>query len=285
MNREGALTVMPEGPEIHRVAQRLAKALDGQRTEEVRFGLERLRGWESDLTGATVTSVRSRGKAMLIGVDSGLTIYSHNQLYGRWDLRRATTAPKPTNRSLRMLIRTPNHAARLYSASDIEVLDPVGLASHPFLAKLGPDLLDPDQSMRDLIDHVTSGRFDRRRLDYLLLDQAFLAGVGNYLRSEILFESGLHPRRKLGALSADERTRLVEQARTVTQRALDHNGVTVDPALAVRLKEEGIARRRYRHYVFTRDGAPCRRCGSEIQHDRVGGRRVDHCPTCQPSVP
>ena len=43
MNREGALTVMPEGPEIHRVAQRLAKALDGQRTEEVRFGLERLR--------------------------------------------------------------------------------------------------------------------------------------------------------------------------------------------------------------------------------------------------
>ena len=56
-----------------------------------------------------------------------------------------------------MLIRTPNHAARLYSASDIEVLDPVGLASHPFLAKLGPDLLDPDQSMRDLIDHVTSG--------------------------------------------------------------------------------------------------------------------------------
>ena len=56
---------------------------------------------------------------MLIGVDSGLTIYSHNQLYGRWDLRRATTAPKPTNRSLRMLIRTRNHAARLYSASDI----------------------------------------------------------------------------------------------------------------------------------------------------------------------
>ena len=118
------------------------------------------------------------------------------------------------------------------------MLDPVGLASHPFLAKLGPDLLDPDQSMRDLIDHVTSGRFDRRRLDHLLLDQAFLAGVGNYLRSEILFESGLHPRRKLGALSTDERTRLVEQARTVTQRALDHNGVTVDPALAVRLKEE-----------------------------------------------
>ena len=112
MNREGALTVMPEGPEIHRVAQRLAKALDGQRTEEVRFGLERLRGWESDLTGATVTSVRSRGKAMLIGVDSGLTIYSHNQLYGRWDLG-APTAPKPTNRSLRMLIRTRNRGSLL----------------------------------------------------------------------------------------------------------------------------------------------------------------------------
>ena len=271
--REEASTVMPEGRwMIHRVAQRLAKALDGQRTEEVRFGLERrwLQGMGiRDLTGATVTSVRSRGKAMLIGVDSGLTIYSHNQLYGRWDLRRATTAPKPTNRSLRMLIRTPNHAARLYSASDIEVLDPVGLASHPFLAKLGPDLLDPDQSMRDLIDHVTSGRFDRRRLDHLLLDQAFLAGVGTIFAVRSSSNPASTPGGSWGPsplMSGHDSWNRLAPSPNVPSIT---TGSRWTRLWRSGLKEEGIARRRYRHYVFTRDGAPCRRCGSEIQHDRV----------------
>ena len=221
---------------------------------------------------------------MLISTDSGYTIYSHNQLYGRWDIRRSTTAEKKTNRSLRILIETDSHTARLYSASDIEVLDAVDLASHPFLSKLGPDLLDKDVSDAQLVEHISSGRFDRRALKHLLLDQSFLSGIGNYLRSEILFEANLNPDTRLGKLSQPKKSELALIARKITERALAQNGITIDYEIAENLKLEGLTKRQYRHWVFTRDGNPCRRCGSTIIHTRVGGRRLDFCPSCQPEL-
>ena len=221
---------------------------------------------------------------MLISTDSGYTIYSHNQLYGRWDIRRSTTAEKKTNRSLRILIETESHTARLYSASDIEVLDAVDLASHPFLSKLGPDLLDKDVSDTQLVEHISTGRFDRRALKHLLLDQSFLSGIGNYLRSEILFEANLHPDTRLGKLSQAEKSELALISRKITERALEQNGITIDYEIAENLKLEGLTKRQYRHWVFTRDGNPCRRCGSTIIHTRVGGRRLDFCPSCQPEL-
>ena len=275
---------MPEGPEIYRVAQKLSKAISGKKIISIEFGLERLKGWEEVLINSQITSVKSQAKAMLISTDSGYTIYSHNQLYGRWDIRRSTTAEKKTNRSLRILIETDSHTARLYSASDIEVLDAVDLASHPFLSKLGPDLLDKDVSDAQLIEHISSGRFDRRALKHLLLDQSFLSGIGNYLRSEILFEANLHPDTRLGKLSQAKKSELALISRKITERALAQNGITIDYEIAENLKLEGLTKRQYRHWVFTRDGNPCRRCGSTIIHTRVGGRRLDFCPSCQPEL-
>ena len=275
---------MPEGPEIYRVAQKLSKAISGKEIISIEFGLERLKGWEEVLINSQITSVKSQAKAMLISTDSGYTIYSHNQLYGRWDIRRSTTAEKKTNRSLRILIETNSHTARLYSASDIEVLDAVDLASHPFLSKLGPDLLDKDVSDTQLVEHISSGRFDRRALKHLLLDQSFLSGIGNYLRSEILFEANLHPDTRLGKLSQAKKSELALISRKITERALAQNGITIDYEIAENLKLEGLTKRQYRHWVFTRDGNPCRRCGSTIIHTRVGGRRLDFCPSCQPEL-
>ena len=275
---------MPEGPEIYRVAQKLSKAISGKEIISIEFGLERLKGWEEVLINSQITSVKSQAKAMLISTDSGYTIYSHNQLYGRWDIRRSTTAEKKTNRSLRILIETESHTARLYSASDIEVLDAVDLASHPFLSKLGPDLLDKDVSDTQLVEHISTGRFDRRALKHLLLDQSFLSGIGNYLRSEILFEANLHPDTRLGKLSQAEKSELALISRKITERALEQNGITIDYEIAENLKLEGLTKRQYRHWVFTRDGNPCRRCGSTIIHTRVGGRRLDFCPSCQPEL-
>ena len=88
---------MPEGPEIYRVAQKLSKALSNKKVLSIEFGLDRLKGWEEVLINSVITSVRSHGKAMLISTDSGYTIYSHNQLYGRWDIRLTKTAERKTS--------------------------------------------------------------------------------------------------------------------------------------------------------------------------------------------
>ncbi len=75
---------MPEGPEIRRAADEVAKVLVNHDIVEVQFGLARLSRFAKNLTGAAVTAVDTRGKAMLTRFDNGLTLYSHNQLYGRW---------------------------------------------------------------------------------------------------------------------------------------------------------------------------------------------------------
>ena len=181
---------VPEGPEIRRAADRIERSLAGSVIHDVR--LPRLRRFRSRLVGARVTGVDTHGKAMLTRFDNGLTLYSHNQLYGRWYITRRNTLPK-TGRSLRVALHGRTHSAWLYSATEVEILTDEQLGEHPFLRKLGPDILDSKLKPRDVCMRLETQRFHRRTLAALYLDQAFLAGVGNYLRSEILFAARLHP--------------------------------------------------------------------------------------------
>ena len=106
---------MPEGPEIRLAADRIAAILEGEVAEHVRFGLTRLKRYEKRLGGRIVKSITTRGKAMLTRFDNHLTIYSHNQLYGRWYTMKRPRMPK-TGRQLRIEIQTGTHRALLYSA-------------------------------------------------------------------------------------------------------------------------------------------------------------------------
>ncbi len=140
---------MPEGPEIRLAADRLARVLLKQKATRVRFAFGHLHPFENVLTGRTVTAIETRGKAMLTFFDDEWVIYSHNQLYGRWYIADAGKRPDVT-RQLRLTIETQQKAALLYSASDIDVLQKSELKSHPFLAKIGPDILS-EQSWTHLI--------------------------------------------------------------------------------------------------------------------------------------
>ena len=144
---------MPEGPEIRRAADKVAAVIVDREIESITFGLPRLRPFEKRLKGRTVTAVDTRGKAMLTRFDNGLTIYSHNQLYGRWYTVRKPRMPR-TNRQLRIEMSTDTHKALLYSASDIDVLRDEELEMHPFLSRVGPDILDRELTAADIVDRL-----------------------------------------------------------------------------------------------------------------------------------
>ncbi len=247
---------MPEGPEIRRAADRIADVLVDQTVEEVRFTLPRLRRFGPLLSGESVIEVETRGKALLTHFANAHTIYSHNQLYGVWKIVRRGRLPK-TNRSLRLALHTAEHSALLYSASDISVWPTNDLGMHPFLARIGPDLLSPKLTWRHIADRLDDSRFRGRALAALYLDQQFLAGSGNYLRSEILFCAGLHPQTRAAELSRGERGRLARETLAVTQRSYATAGITLTPRLAATLKKtvRGFERRRF--FVFARDGKAC----------------------------
>jgi endonuclease-8 len=185
-----------------------------------------------------------------------------------------------TQRSLRVALHTEHHSALLYSASDIAVLDEAQLAEHPFLRKLGPDALDPATTPAAVLAQLCSARFVKRTLASLYLDQSFLAGIGNYLRSEILFAAGLHPRSKPLLMSPEQLQRLAELSLSVTRLAYRKAGVINPQAAALRAR--GYSREAARFLVFNRDGLPCYHCGRLIQREEIGARRLYHCTGCQP---
>ena len=272
---------MPEGPEIRRAADRVARVLVGHVVEEARLHLPGLSAYDTHLTGSIVNAVDTRGKAMLTRFDNGLTLYSHNQLYGRWYTAKRPRMPK-TRRQLRVELHTTTHSALLYSASDIEVLNDEQLGKHPFLSRIGPDVMDQQLQAGKLRQRLQSPRFARRSTGSLFLDQAFLAGIGNYLRSEILFVSGVHPSRRPVDLDGDELERLCRNAIRIARRSYRTAGVTVPPRLDRQLKEERRSFDERRFHVFGRDGQTCYLCGSEIVRLTTGGRKLFLCPSCQP---
>jgi endonuclease-8 len=242
---------LPEGPEIRRTADRIAAVLVGEQLNEVWFGLPRLMRFSDELAGSRIESVESRGKALLIRFDLGLSLYSHNQLYGVWYIRKCGEMPN-TGRSLRVALHTARDSALLYSASDIAVLTPDEELVHPYLSRLGPDVLDPTLTWREISRRLNLPGFRNRALSGLYVDQGFLAGIGNYLRSEILFAAGLHPAEQPRDLALKMRNQLARQTLLIARRAYETGGITSPPQRVEQLKAQGISRRRYRFAVFGR---------------------------------
>ena len=273
---------MPEGPEIRHAADAVAAVLVGAIVDTVRFGLPRLRHHARKLRGHRITGVETRGKAMLTHFEHGYSIYSHNQLYGVWRVVRGHKLPK-SNRSVRLLLQTDTHSAILYSASDISVWPTLELAEHPFLSRIGPDIMNPKLTWQDIAARLGLKKFAGKSLATLYLDQAFLAGNGNYLRSEILHRANLSPLLRPCDLSRGEIGKLARETLGISRRSYQTGGITVAPRLEASLKRQGARRGQRRFYVFGRDGLPCYHCGTLIDRLEIAGRRLYLCPSCQQS--
>jgi endonuclease VIII len=272
---------MPEGPEIAQTARDLSRILLDRPLDRVRFAFPHLKRHQARLAKSRIIDVQARSKALVTTFDCGLAIYSHNQLYGQWHVHKAEQVPD-THWQVRLRINTAQHAAVLYSASEIAVLTHAQIAAHPYIARLGVELLLPGTRLADVFAQTNKPRFARRALADLLLNQAFFAGIGNYLRSDILFFARLHPARRLGELTAPERKALAKAALLLTRQSLATGGITNDRKLAAALKTQGWDYANYRHWVFDRAGAPCHICGTTIERQMISGRQLYLCPQCQP---
>lgn len=262
---------MPEGPEIRRAADKLEAAVGGELLTEAWFAFEALKPFEAMLVGKTIERIETRGKAMLTHFSNGLTLYSHNQLYGVWRVVKANNVPQ-TQRVLRVKLQTAKKAILLYSASDIEILDQAQLEQHPFLLRVGPDVLDETLTVALVKARLLSPRFRRRQFSGLLLDQAFLAGLGNYLRVEILWEAALAPQHRAEDLSEAQAERLATALLAI-------------PRLSYRTRGQGDENKHhgavFSFKVFHRAGEPCERCGGIIERTNLSSRPFYGCPRCQ----
>ncbi len=261
---------MPEGPEIRRAADQLAAAMGDKPLTDVWFAFPQLKTYEPALLGETINAFETRGKALLTHFSNGLTLYSHNQLYGVWRVVPTGTEPQ-TNRQLRVRLANVDQTILLYSASDIALLNADTLAAHPFLQRVGPDVLDATLTEQTVRERLLSAPFRRRQFSGLLLDQAFLAGLGNYLRVEILWHAGLLAQHRAQDLSE-------------TQLDCLSQAMLAVPRLSYKMRgsmKKYHAEAAFRFEVFHRQGKKCRRCGSIIEKGVLSSRPFYWCPGCQ----
>lgn len=262
---------MPEGPEIRRAADKLEAAIKGQPLTDAWFAFPQLQPYQSLLIGQRVTHIATRGKALLTHFSGGLTLYSHNQLYGVWHVVDAGEQPA-SNRVLRVRLQTARKAILLYSASDIEMLTAEQVAHHPFLLRVGPDVLDMTLTVEEVKARLLSAKFRHRQFSGLLLDQAFLAGLGNYLRVEILWQVGLSGKRKAAELSDSQLDALAHALLAIPRLSYHTRGQADDN------KHHGVL---FRFKVFHRDGERCERCGGVFEKTTLSSRPFYWCPGCQ----
>ncbi|HEX7557434.1 MAG TPA: zinc finger domain-containing protein, partial [Leptolinea sp.] len=115
----------------------------------------------------------------------------------------------------------------------------------------------------------------RKQIKTLLLDQAFIAGLGNIYTDESLHRAGIHPLRLAGTLNPEEAEKLLESIRKTLQEGISRNGASIDWAY-----RGGDFQNNFR--VYQQTGKPCPVCGTFIERIVVGQRGTHFCPNCQP---
>ena len=270
---------MPEGPEIRREADQIQDTLGDAPLKEVFFKFEHLKYAQNVLEGSRLLFVQTVGKGFLLHFDCGFSIYGHNQLYGKWMF-----APKvpESGRDLRLLLRSDGGFALLYSASEIQFLPTEDVLEIPFVKNnSGLDVLNNRPSKEETLEYLSQSKFTQKGLSGLLLDQKFVLGMGNYLRSEVLFLAKIHPDKKIADLSSDKKKALALFINKVMVQAYEHEGVTNDLARATQMKKRKFFYEDYRFWVFNRENAPCYYCQSTIKRIEKNTRRLYFCPKCQ----
>ena len=204
------------------------------------------------LTGATLTAAHRRGKAMWVETDRGPVLGLHLGMSGRIDVD-AEPAENGWDR-----FRLEFEDGGRLALHDKRRLGRVVL--DPDLSRLGPDAADVGRvEFRDRVGRGTAP------LKARIMDQSVIAGVGNLLADEALWQAGLSPLHPSGDLDVRELDGLRRAIRAATRRAIRRGGAHTGVLIPHRAR-----------------GGRCPACGTELRRETVGGRTTYWCPRDQP---
>lgn len=271
---------MPELPEVETIRNKLRRGADGAPSL---IGME-LRGasllWErtldtpspveflARLPGQRIEEIGRRGKYFIFRLSRDHLLI-HLRMSGDLLVEKQVD---PLEKTCRLALFLEDNW-RL-SFIDTRKFGRVWLVVDPdeVVGNLGPEPLDPDFRPADLFEGL-QGR--RRQLKPLLLDQHFLAGMGNIYTDEALHLSKLHPRTISNQVTREQAERLWRSIRQALGEGIQHNGASIDWVY-----RGGDHQNYFR--VYGREGEPCYGCGGEVVRTVVGQRGTYFCPVCQP---
>ena len=273
---------MPELPEVETVARLVRPDLLGRTIDGVRVTWPRSLGgltptrFGARVRGARIVDVSRRAKFIVIrlerdGRPAGY-LFVHLRMSGRLTVEGAAAPLDPYVRVRLLLDRGELRFIDVRKFGRFQfVEDPAG-----FTAGLGPEPLSAEFT-EQLFRRALRSR--RRLVKPLLLDQAFVAGLGNIYVDEALHRSGIHPLRRSDRLPAPAVGRLYREIRSTLSEAIEREGSSFDTFYRTPTGQPGSYQHQFQ--VYGRAGKPCRTCGRTIKRIVVGQRGTHLCTRCQ----
>lgn len=264
---------MPELPEVETIVRGLRGPLVGRTFTDVvvtwpnsiKTSIPEL---QNRLPGQRIEAITRRGKYLQFHLSGGDTLLLHLKMSGDLLVEPVSVPPHPHVRTIFGLDN--DHQLRF---KDTRKFGRVYLVDDPadVVGKLGPEPLADDFTGEDF-----KALFQRRtgRLKPLLLNQEFIAGIGNIYADESCFMAGLDPRRPVDTLSSEELERLYQAIRQALNRGIVHKGASLDDVY-----RGGEFQNHFQ--VYGRADEPCLRCGSLLVRIVLGGRSTHFCSQCQ----
>ncbi len=259
---------MPELPEVETVVRSLAPHQIGRRIVQAAFTSKFVTPGNRSklaarLAGRTIVGIQRRGKFILLALDQG-TLVVHLGMTGRLLLDGA-----PAGEHIYGVFALDRGVLRYQDPRQFGRIE----WNPRRIARLGPEPLEI--GVQEFSKRL---RARKARVKPLLLDQSFLAGLGNIYADEALFAAGIHPLAVASRLSAARAARLHQAIRDVLTLAIEHRGSSISDYV------DGHGGRGWfqvLHNVYGREGQPCARCGSAIRKITAAGRGTHFCPNCQ----
>lgn len=264
---------MPELPEVETIARSLLPELEGGTilSAEVRWArtlaLPSPVSFKKKVAGQKITGVSRRAKYLIIQLQD-YSLLIHLRMSGDLLFRDAGDKPEKHDRVVFEL-----SSGKRLAFNDTRKFGRIWLTNQPdvILGKLGPEPLERGFTPQWLFENL-HGR--ARYLKPLLLDQTFLAGLGNIYTDEALHIARLHPMKASNTVTFEQASALHKAIRAVLREGIRRNGASIDWVY-----RGGEFQNHFR--VYGRDGQPCPECCRIIQKLTVGQRGTHVCPGCQ----
>lgn len=273
---------MPELPEVETIVRnlrngRLGAKLPGQKVTHVSNDWPRhiaTPEWPvfaQMIRGRVIRQVQRRGKFLVLPLSSDYLLL-HLRMSG--DLSMAPSDKSPERHEHTIFHFQSGWSLRF---NDTRKFGRVYLTAHPddILGDLGPEPLSAAFTANQLFNQLQQ---HKRMIKPILLDQHFIAGMGNIYTDEALHIARIHPRRRSHTITESENLALWQAIRTVLQTGIDYHGASIDW-----IYRGGDFQNFFR--VYHRTGLECRQCGQPIQRILVGQRGTHICPGCQKGEP
>ena len=242
---------MPELPEVETIRLQLLKKIVGKK-----------------LDGKKITNLRRRAKILIIDFVQGSSLLVHLKMTGQLvfngKILPHTRKVFNFNDGTKLVFNDVRKFGWWKKVKDTKQME----------SALGPEPLTLDfNAFKEILRKRPNSK-----IKPLLMDQRFIAGIGNIYSNEILFASKVHPLRQVKALKEEEIKKIYQNIKKILKAAIKSHGSSVEHYVDACGKKGNYVKQ---HKVYQKEGQKCRRCGSVIKKIKVVGRSAYFCPKCQ----